>query len=200
MLVDHGDNVFSGGTQDVMATVAEALRQDLGDIAIGPIWDPASVARMVEAGVGREVTLDLGGKTDMAALGLTGQPLRVGGRVRRITDGRYTVSCPMMTGIELDHGASAVLDTGRAEILVSSKRMEPFDLGVFRHAGIEPKDHKIIVVKSSNHYRADFQPLSDAIVEVAAPGACDMNPANLPWTKLPEGLRLYGNGPGWKRA
>lgn len=88
VLVDHGDNVFSGGTQDVMATVAEALRQRLDDIAIGPIWDPESVQQMIAAGVGNEVSLELGGKTDMPALGLPGEPLRLSGRVRRITDGR----------------------------------------------------------------------------------------------------------------
>ncbi|OGP56241.1 MAG: ABC transporter substrate-binding protein, partial [Deltaproteobacteria bacterium RBG_13_52_11b] len=36
VLVDHGDNVFSGGTQDVMDTVEEALRQGLTDMAVGP--------------------------------------------------------------------------------------------------------------------------------------------------------------------
>jgi microcystin degradation protein MlrC len=188
VLVDHGDNVFSGGTQDVMATVAEALRQELPDIAIGPIWDPASVARMVEAGVGREVTLDLGGKTDMAALGLKGQPLRVGGRVRRITDGRYTISCPMMTGIELDHGASAVLDTGRAEILVASKRMEPFDLGVFRHAGIEPTAKRYLLIKSRQHFRAGFAPIARHVVLVSGPGVTSSDYGLFQWTKVPRPL------------
>jgi microcystin degradation protein MlrC len=86
VLVDHGDNVFSGGTQDVMETVAEALRQGLTDMAVGPIWDPESVMQMVRAGVGNRVTLQLGGKTDMPALGLKGKPLKIEGRVRRITE------------------------------------------------------------------------------------------------------------------
>ncbi|MDX1541788.1 MAG: M81 family metallopeptidase, partial [Geminicoccaceae bacterium] len=81
VLVDHGDNVFSGGTQDVMATVAEVLRQELDDIAIGPIWDPVSARAMIEAGEGAEVELSLGGRTAMPALGLEGEPLAVRGRV-----------------------------------------------------------------------------------------------------------------------
>ena len=76
VLVDHGDNVFSGGTQDVMETVAEALRQGLTDMAVGPIWDPESVMQMVRAGVGNRVTLQLGGKTDMPALGLKGRTIQ----------------------------------------------------------------------------------------------------------------------------
>ena len=37
-----------GGTQDVMETVDEALRQGLTDMAVGPIWDPESVMQMVK--------------------------------------------------------------------------------------------------------------------------------------------------------
>ena len=170
LLVDHGDNVFSGGPQDVMETVAEAIRQGLDDMAVGPIWDPSSVQRMIEAGVGQAVTLELGGRTDMPALGLAGQPLAVTGTVRRITDGRYKVSCPMMTGLMLDHGPSAVLDTGAAEILVCSERMEAFDLGVFRHAGIEPTSKRYLLIKSRQHFRAGFEPIAEHIVLLSGPG------------------------------
>jgi microcystin degradation protein MlrC len=188
VLVDHGDNVFSGGTQDVMATVAEALRQELDDIAIGPIWDPVSVARMAEAGIGAEVSLELGGRTDMPALGLNGEPLAVSGRVRRLTDGRYRVTCPMMTGVELDHGICAVLDTGRAQILVASRRMEPFDLGVFRHAGIEPTAMRFLLIKSRQHFRAGFAPIARHIVLVSGPGVTSSDYGLFKWTKVPRPL------------
>jgi microcystin degradation protein MlrC len=188
VLVDHGDNVFSGGTQDVMATVAEALRQELEEIAIGPIWDPVSVARMAEAGIGAEVSLELGGRTDMPALGLKGEPLPVRGRVRRLTEGRYRVTCPMMTGVELDHGTCAVLETGRAQILVASKRMEPFDLGVFRHAGIEPTAMRYLLIKSRQHFRAGFAPIARHIVLVSGPGVTSSDYGLFKWTKVPRPL------------
>jgi microcystin degradation protein MlrC len=197
VLVDHGDNVFSGGTQDVMATVAEVLAQDLDDIAIGPIWDPASVEKMIAAGIGNEVTLELGGKTAMPALGLAGEPLSVSGRVRRITDGRYRVTCPMMTGVELDHGACAVLDTGRAEILVASKRMEAFDLGVFRHAGIEPTAKRYLLIKSRQHFRAGFAPIAKHIVLLSGPGVTSSDYGLFKWTKIPR--PLYPIDPGMTR-
>jgi microcystin degradation protein MlrC len=170
VLVDHGDNVFSGGTQDVMDTVAEAREQGLSDMAVGPIWDPESVARMIETGAGKDVTLQLGGKTDMPAIGLKGKPLEVHGTVRRITDGRYKVTCPMDTGVVLNHGLSAVLDTGEVEILVCSERMEAYDLGVFRHAGIEPTAKRFLLIKSRHHFRAGFEPIAKHIVYLAGPG------------------------------
>jgi len=50
ILVDHGDNTASGGTQDVMSVVAEVMRQGLDDVLAGPICDPIAVARIVSAG------------------------------------------------------------------------------------------------------------------------------------------------------
>lgn len=185
VLVDHGDNVFSGGTQDVMDTVAEAVGHGLSDMAIGPIWDPKSVTEMIEAGVGAEVTLQLGGKTDMPAIGLKGKPLKVHGTVHRITDGRYKVTCPMDTGMILNHGRSAVLDTGQAEILVCSERMEAYDLGVFRHAGIEPTAKRYLLIKSRHHFRAGFEPIAKHIVYLAGSGVTSSDYSLFQFTKIP---------------
>ena len=172
VLVEHGDNCGAGGNQDVMAVVEEVMRQGLQDVAVSPIWDPQSVAQMIDAGVGSEVTLDLGGKTDMPAINLKGQPLEVTGHVRAITDGRFTVTGPMMTGMRIGLGRTAVLDCGDVEIMVSEQRMEPFDLGVYRHAGIEPTQKKYLLVKSRQHFRAAFESIAKHIVEVAGPGVC----------------------------
>jgi microcystin degradation protein MlrC len=185
VLVDHGDNVFSGGTQDVMETVAEAFSQRLTNMAVGPIWDPESVGQMIHAGVGTRVKVQLGGKTDMPSLGLKGKPLEVEGTIRRITDGRYKVTCPMDTGLLLNHGLSAVLDTGDAEILVCSERMEPYDLGVFRHAGIEPTAKRYLLIKSREHFRAGFEPIARHIVLVSGPGVTASDYKLFPFKKIP---------------
>lgn len=194
VLVDHADNVFSGGTQDVMDTVAEALAQGLSDMALGPIWDPESVGHMIEAGVGKKVSLMLGGKTDMPSIALKGQPLEVHGTVRRITDGRYTVTCPMDTGVVLNHGPSAVLDTGGVEILVCSERMEAFDLGVFRHAGIEPTAKRYLLIKSRHHFRAGFEPIAAHIVYLAGSGVTSSDHSLFQFNKIPR--PIYPVDPG----
>src|ERR1700719_1427178 len=125
LLIDHCDNCGSGGAQDVMAVVAEILRQELDDVAIAPIRDAASVARMIDAGAGNRVTLSLGGKTAMPSIALAGEPLGVAGVVRAITDGEFTITGPMYTGIRTFLGRTAVLDTGRAQIVVTERAHEP---------------------------------------------------------------------------
>jgi microcystin degradation protein MlrC len=164
VMADHGDNTASGGTQDVMSVIEEALKQGLEDAVAGPICDPASVADMIKAGVGAEVTLSLGGKIDMPAMGLKGKPLKVSGRVKAITDGQFVVTGPMATGVTIRMGRTAVLDTGKMQIVVSEKRSEPFDLGVFTHCGIDPRRKKYVLIKSRQHFRAGFEPIAKHIV------------------------------------
>jgi len=164
VLVDHGDNTASGGTQDVMSVIDEVMRQGLTDVAVGPICDPVGVRRLVEAGTAAGVTLPLGGRVDMPQINLPGKPLTVTGKVVRITDGQFTVTGPMATGTRVRMGKTAVLDTGAMQIVVSEGRSEPFDLGVFTHCGIDPRRKKYVLIKSRQHFRAGFEPIARHIV------------------------------------
>ncbi|HKA62558.1 MAG TPA: M81 family metallopeptidase [Methylomirabilota bacterium] len=164
VLVDHGDNTASGGTQDVMSVIEEVARQGLADLAAGPICDPAAVRRLVEAGTAASVTLPLGGRIDMPQINLPGKPFTVTGKVTRITDGEFTVTGPMATGTRVRMGRTAVLDTGPMQIVVSEGRSEPFDLGVFTHCGIDPRRKKYVLIKSRQHFRAGFEPIARHIV------------------------------------
>jgi microcystin degradation protein MlrC len=184
LLIDHCDNCGSGGAQDVMTVVAEILRQGLDDVAIAPIRDPASVAQMMVAGVGNEVTLELGGKTAMPAIGLVGEPLEVRGRVFAITDGEFTITGPMYTGIRTFLGRTAVLDTGKAQIVVTERSHEPMDLGVFTHCGIDPRRKRFVMLKSRIHYRAGFKAIASHIVECAGAGVTNADLSVYRYEKL----------------
>jgi len=164
VLVDHGDNTASGGTQDVMSVIEEVTRQGLSDVAAGPICDPAGVARIIAAGTAASVTLPLGGKIDMPQIGLPGRPLTVTGKVTRITDGEFVVTGPMATGMRVRMGRTAVLDTGPLQIVISERRAEPFDIGVFTHCGIDPRRKRYVLIKSRQHFRAGFEPIARHIV------------------------------------
>jgi microcystin degradation protein MlrC len=143
-----------------MAVLKEALDQGLQDIAMFGICDPEAVAAMEAVGVGKEISLDLGGKSDMPAIGMTGQPLRLIGRVRAVTDGNFAITVPMGRGTIASLGKTAVLDTGRAQIVVCSRHTEPYDLGCFRSVGIEPTAKRYLILKSRIHYRAGFRDIA----------------------------------------
>lgn len=185
ILADHSDNCFSGGTQDVMAVLAECMRQGLSDLVAGPFRDPAVVAELIAAGVGAQVTVELGGKTDMPSLGLKGKPLRVSGTVRCITDGVWTITAPMMTGMRMSIGRTAVIDTGAMQIMVSERPVDPFDVGNYTHAGIDPTKKKYILLKSRQHFRAGLEPIAKHILEVDGPGVTTSDYSLLKFVKTP---------------
>lgn len=184
VLADHGDVAGSGGSTDVHAVLAEVIRQGLDDVCAGPFWDPGTVDQMVKAGVGANVTVHLGGRTDFPAIGLEGEPLELTGTVRCITDGKFIVTGPKNTGIRDDLGMVAVLDTGTIEIVICSKRHEPYDLGAFRHAGIDPARKKYILIKSRQHFRAGFEPILKDVVMISGPGICTSDYTQFPWKNV----------------
>jgi len=170
MLLDHADNCGSGATQDVMTVIAEIHRQGLEDVAVAAVWDPTAVQEMQKAGVGSEIMLKLGGKTDMPSIDEVGEPLEITGTVKIISDGKWTVHGPMYTGVDVFMGPTAVLDTGKMQIVVVSNHHEPWDVGVFTSVGIEPAYKKYLVLKSRIHYRAGFAKLLKATLTLDGKG------------------------------
>lgn len=164
LLLDHADNCGSGGTQDDMTVIAEVLRQGLDRVAVAAVWDPDAVRCMRTAGLNAEITLELGGRTDMPSIGGTGSPLAVSGCVSALTDGTWIVEGPMYTGVEVAMGPTAVLDTGKMEIVIVSRHHEPWDVGVFTNVGIEPAERTYLLLKSRIHYRAGFGDMAQATV------------------------------------
>ncbi len=184
VLLDHYDNCASGGTMDTMTVLGAMLDAGLEDAAAFAIFDPQAVQQMQAAGTGTNVTLTLGGKLDMPALGLKALPRTVSGRVKRLVDGRYRNEGPMAKGEQGDMGASAVLDTGKIEIAVISRHTEPYDMGSFRVLGIDPAKKRYLMLKSRVHWRAGLGPLARAVVECAGTGVCTSDYSQLNFRRV----------------
>lgn len=184
VLLDHYDNCASGGTMDTMTVLEAMLEARLEEAAAFAICDPLAVARMQEAGLGANVTLALGGRSDMPALGLKGRPLEMSGSVRRIVDGQYRNEGPMARGERMDMGPSAVLDTGRVEVVLISRQVEPFDIAAFRAVGIDPARKRYVMLKSRVHWRAGLGDVAKAVVECAGTGVCTSDYSQLRFKKV----------------
>ena len=85
--------------------------------------------------------------------------------------------------------------TGRAFIDTVELKCQTADQEMFRHVGIEPKRQRLVAVKSSVHFRADFQPIAREVLVVKSPGPALADPAEFTWTKLRPGMRLGPFGP-----
>jgi microcystin degradation protein MlrC len=184
VLLDHYDNASSGGTMDTMTVLSGILDAGLEDVAAFAVFDPDAVRKMQEAGIGANVTLQLGGKLDMPSLGLKGKPREVTGKVRNITNGQFRNRGPMRKGVLQDMGATAVLDTGKVEIVVISRQQEPNDLECFHSQGIDPAKKRYLMLKSRVHWRAGFGDMAKATVECAGTGVCTSDYGVLDFRKV----------------
>ncbi len=184
VLLDHYDNTASGGTMDTTEVLREILLQGLEDVAAFGIFDPAAVTAMIEAGVGEEVTVSLGGKFHMDALAVQSRPLEVTGTVRLISDGLFKVTGPMGTGATMNMGKTAVLDTGKVQIIVISRHVEPYDLGCFTSLGIDPLAKRFLMLKSRIHYRATYRAIAKEVIECAGVGVCTSDYDQLQFTNV----------------
>jgi microcystin degradation protein MlrC len=91
---------------------------------------------------------------------------------------------PMMTGVKVRIGPCACLEIDGVLVAVASGKMQMLDRELFRAVGIQPEQMKLLVVKSSNHFRADFTPIASRVLVAKAAGPMAADPGDLPWKKL----------------
>ena len=87
LLLDHSDNVMSGGTCDTMDVLQAALKAHLTPIVVGPICDPQAVQRLWKIRANEVVSADIGNRIPLAQQGITKTPVRLTGLVRAKNDG-----------------------------------------------------------------------------------------------------------------
>jgi microcystin degradation protein MlrC len=186
ILADTQDNPGAGGNADTMSLLKALVFAEVEGVLAGVIWDAQCAARAHEAGLGASIELALGARS-----GFPGEtPLVARFTVERLGDGRFTGTGPFYRGGRFELGPMALLRTGRARIVVASRKQQAADAAMFRHVGAEPSDARVLVLKSSVHFRADFGDLASRIVIVAAPGPNLADPSLLPFTRLPSDKRL----------
>jgi microcystin degradation protein MlrC len=180
VLADIGDNPGGGAPSDGTFVLRAMLEMGVRDAVIAVIWDPEAVSEAIRAGVGSTVTLRVGGKTDE----FHGKPVEVRGRVRVISDGKFQNRGPMMTGVWTEMGRTVVLECNGIDLILAERRLQPTDLQLYRSLGIEPTEKRIIVVKSSVHYRASHEPIAEKVIELDTPGLTSPRLAGLPFKKI----------------
>ena len=191
VLADVQDNSGAGATSDTTGILAELVRQGAQGAVVGLLVDPAAAQAAHEAGVGSTLTLAIGGKLFTEG----DPPFEAEWTVVGLSDGQFTCPGPFHLGAPMQLGAMAYLKTGGVGVIISTHRQQPTDQAMFRHIGCEPTEQKILVLKSSVHFRGDFTDIAAEILVVEAPGAFIDRPETLPYRHLRSGVRLCPEGP-----
>lgn len=193
VIADAQDNPGAGATSDTTGLLAALVAGGAQGAVLALLDDPEAAAAAHRAGVGAEIALALGGKSDQPDQ----RPFDASFRVETLGDGRFAFTGEMYGGSIADLGPTAVLrvltDDANVRVVVGSKRCQCLDRAIFTHVGIEPAEQRIVAVKSSVHFRADFEPIAGAVLIADAPGAHPCRLDRVPYRNLRPGVRL---GPG----
>lgn len=163
VISDYTDNPGSGAYGDGTNLLRAILQAGLRNVGFHAIRDPEAALAAQAAGVGNDVTLQLGGKVDPSC---GGGPLEVTGRVVALTDGRFIAYGPMGGGAWRNYGLSALLRVDGVEIIIITHNGQATDLAQFTSLGVDPARKSTLVVKSMQHFRAAFEPIAREVLEV----------------------------------
>lgn len=186
VVADTQDNPGVGGNSDTTGILRALIRNRAKNAAIGLIVDKAAALVAHAAGVGSKIHLKLGGHSGIP----DDSPLEAEFMVERVSDGKFNATGPLYRGFHLNLGPSACLRIDDIRIVVACVKVQMADQAMFRFVGIEPTKQAILVVKGGVHCRADFSSIAEEILVCASPGPMVSDPAQLPWKRLREGIRL----------
>jgi microcystin degradation protein MlrC len=191
VLADAQDNPGGGANSDTTGLLRALISEGAEGAVLANLYDPKAAAAAHAAGEGAEIALALGGHS-----GVPGDaPLKATFKVLRLGDGQCTGTGPFYKGAHMQLGLTALLETAGVRVAVASAKVQLADQAMLRHLGVEPAEQKILALKSSVHFRADFQPIAEAVLVVVSPGPVVLDNRELPFRRLRPGLRIMPGGP-----
>jgi len=101
----------------------------------------------------------------------------------------------MLRGQTLRLGPTALLRISEVRIVVAGTRVQPYDQEVFRHLGLDPATQRLLVLKSTVHFRNDFEQIAGAVLIVDSPGVNVTDHRLLRYRRLRPDVRLTPLGP-----
>jgi microcystin degradation protein MlrC len=203
VIADTADNPGGGATSDSTFMLRAVVERGIADVAFGGVWDLGAVQLCRDAGEGASFELRLGGKCGPAS----GDPIDLHVSVKRVVEAH---SQGGLSGVRTPMGPCVwVQAADGVDIVLISKRNQVIGADLFTGLGIDLTAKKLIIVKSAQHFHAEFGPLAKSVLYVSTPASLSTDFANLPyrvrdldyWPRVEEPKRRPAQAPGpWKMA
>jgi microcystin degradation protein MlrC len=177
VLADSADNAGGGAGSDSTFVLAEFLEKGVRDAVIGPIWDQAAVGLCMNAGVGAVLQLRVGGKVSRAS----GDPVDVRCVVKAL---KRDATMTGLSNTPSPIGDVAVIEVEGITMVLTTGRNQAVGQDLFTQFGIDLKQCKYIVVKSSQHFYADYSKVAAQVIYLKTPGSVSTDLDALPYQKI----------------
>ncbi|MCG2630463.1 M81 family metallopeptidase [Bradyrhizobium sp. WYCCWR 13023] len=177
VLGDGSDNPGGGAPGDSTYILRRLIDRNVASACLGPLWDPGAVRIAFDAGVGARLALRIGGKIGP----LSGDPVDAVWEIRALKPDMVMTG---LAGTPAKLGDCALIASDGVEVVLSTYRCQAFGVDLFTQLGLDPAQRKIVVVKSSQHFRASFEPIATRVIMVDAPGVVARDITSLPYRKI----------------
>lgn len=197
IIADGADATNSGAGGDSVHLLKELMKRKVPDGALTIMVDPRAVAHAHKAGLGEAFRFAVGGKRDH----IFSQPLPIVGRVDALhKTARYTLTGHGGNNLKINMGRAAVIRVADVTLLLVEKPGPGSTPLMYRCVGLEPKDFKIVIVKSPLGFRAEFGPFAADIILSDCPGCASSRFASLPYRKISRPLWPLDSIGDWRNV
>lgn len=181
VVADQSDNVGAGAPGDATFALGWLLDHQVQNAATAIIYDPEVAKIAHRAGQGAKVDVRLGGKLGRSS----GAPLDITVEVLS-TLTQHSHIFPQDSGQPLSFpvGDVAALRCDGIDIVVGSVRCQCYAPSIFVDLGIDPASKDLLVPKSTQHFQGPFSVIAKEVIYMAAPGACNPDPRQIPYRRL----------------
>lgn len=176
VLAEGADSPSAGSQGDSNYLLKHLLENPINGAVYMTLTDEVVAKKCFEAGVGGEVTSEIGGTLSPVFF----TPVEVTGEVITLCDGIYQSKYPSKM---FNSGPTAVLKVNDIYIVVTSKPAFMLDYQLYLRVGLDVTAAKAVQVKSAGSYRAYYSPLAFKCIDFASPGSSDSRLPKLPFTK-----------------
>ncbi|CAN5767526.1 hypothetical protein BH23CHL2_BH23CHL2_25040 [soil metagenome] len=180
VIADYADNAGGGAPSDSTFILERMLDRGITNAAFGMIWDPIALDVAMQAGVGANLSLRIGGKMGPTS----GRPLDLDVEVIAVVPDAKAVDARLAREIEL--GDVVGLRSRGIDIILNNDRHQVLSADPFTLCGIDPIERDIVVVKSSQHFYAAYSQIGSKILYAYSDGALNPILRDIPYERLPK--------------
>ena len=141
--------------------------------------DAQVVETAIRAGVGSQITVQVGGTIDT----VFAKPVKITAKVAGIGGGRLYAKVIGLASFDM--GRAVLLETGSIKLMVSEYRgiggNHPI---VYQHFGLDPNRAKMVVLKTASNWQY-FQEWISEVIRVDTPGATMSHLEDFDWRRIP---------------
>ena len=169
VMVSEGYDATTGGAPGDHPGLLQTLLPHIEKLsACIFLVDPVAAREAKRLGVDGVFRGNLGASLDKRF----SEPVSVKGRIRYLSDGVFTLRGPVFTGKKIDMGPTAVLELEGLDVVVASRAVMTIDPELYRSQGIEPRDRRVVGVKSPSLFIPGFQDMLAGVLYLDMPGVC----------------------------